>query len=243
MEREVILGEMKRTAEENGGQPLGKGRFERATGIGEYDWLKYWSRFGDLQREAGFEPNRLKAAYDDAYLFEKLIALTREQQRFPTERERKTRARNDYGFPSAGVFRRLGNREQLIARLIAYCEGRLEHSDVVELLKPLVAASSSDSPGHIESNDERASYGFVYLVKGHPGEYKIGRTKLVDRRLSELGATASIEHELVHEIKTDDPSGVEAYWHKRFATKRMRGEWFRLSPTDVKAFRRWRRIY
>jgi len=91
--------------------------------------------------------------------------------------------------------------------------------------------------------DDDAWYGFVYLVKGHPGEYKIGRTTLVDRRLTQLGATASVEHELVHEIKTDDPSGVEAYWHRRFHEKRMRGEWFHLNPRDVGAFKRWRHVY
>ena len=93
-----------------------------------------------------------------------------------------------------------------------------------------------------EAGDEK-SMGFVYLVKGHPGEYKIGRTNLIDRRLSELGATASIEQELIHEIKTDDPAGIESYWHRRFKEKRMKGEWFKLSPTDDKTFKRWKRIY
>jgi hypothetical protein len=41
MQKEEILAEMKRTAEENGGKPLGKGRFETATGIGASDWLRY----------------------------------------------------------------------------------------------------------------------------------------------------------------------------------------------------------
>jgi hypothetical protein len=243
MQRDEILAEIKRTAEENGGKPLGKGRFERATGIGEYDWLKYWSRFGDLQREAGFEPNQLNAAYDDAYLLEKLIALTREQQRFPTERERKTKNRNDHDFPSAGVFRRFGSKEQLIARLVAYCADRSEYADVIKLLEPLIEGSLANGTGDVEPNNEKPSYGFVYLVKGHPGEYKIGRTNLVDRRLSELGATASVEPERIHVITTDDPSGVEAYWHNRFQDKQMRGEWYRLSPADVKAFRRWKKIY
>ena len=66
---------------------------------------------------------------------------------------------------------------------------------------------------------ETDGYGFVYLLQGHPGEYKIGYTKLVDRRVAELGAIASVEPKLMHEIKTDDPSGVEAYWHKRFESK------------------------
>jgi hypothetical protein len=83
--------------------------------------------------------------------------------------------------------------------------------------------------------------GYVYLMKSGR-HYKIGRSSSVGRREWELGIKIPIPPSTIHSIETDDPSGVEAYWHRRFAEKRGEGEWFNLSAADIAAFKRWKKI-
>lgn len=79
----------------------------------------------------------------------------------------------------------------------------------------------------------------MYLLK-HGQHYKIGRTNDTARRRREVSLLLPEELEHVHVIETDDPEGIEAYWHRRFAAKRIRGEWFTLISEDVAAFKRRR---
>ncbi len=52
--KQIILAQIKKTAAENGGVPLGVLRFENATGIKQTEWLgRYWARWSDAVREAG----------------------------------------------------------------------------------------------------------------------------------------------------------------------------------------------
>ena len=105
--REHILSEIERTAEENGGSPLGKARFKEATGIGEADWLgKYWARWGDALVEAGYEPNALQGPRDEDEILVCLARFAEEIGHFPVMSEIRLRARNDPKFPWHNTFRR-----------------------------------------------------------------------------------------------------------------------------------------
>lgn len=241
MTKDEILAQIRRAAADNGGQPLGRDRFQQATGIGEHDWGRYWARFGDAVREAGFEPNKFNPAFEHEHLMESLAAVTRELGRVPTDRELRIRRHQDAAFPSHNTYRRYGGKSGVLGALLTYTEGRAGYEGIADLCR--VALTGRDRTGSRSPEAAgRTEYGFVYLARGHRGEYKIGRTTLVDRRVSELGATGPVALTLVHEIKTDDPVGVEAYWHRRFEQKRMRGEWFSLTASDVTAFKRWKRI-
>src|SRR5947208_873368 len=111
MDKSHILAEIKRTAAENGGAPLGREAFFNATGIRQTDWYgKHWARWGDALKEAGFQPNQLQGPISDDQLLARLAALVRELNHFPTSGEVRLKARSDPSFPSHGTFGRFGSR-------------------------------------------------------------------------------------------------------------------------------------
>lgn len=240
--REDILRAIRSAAIDNGGKPLGRGRFVELTGITEYAITQHWLKYSEALREAGFEPNAFNRALNDDDVVARFVELAENLGHVPTSNELRHARATDPTFPSRGVFDRLGSKRDRIARALAYCRATSSHSAVASVLEAAYAKEAGRGGGDLARAAEDSALGFVYLARGHRGEYKIGRTNLVDRRLVELGAASAVAPVLVHEIKTDDPAGVEAYWHRRFASQRMRGEWFRLTAGDVAAFKRWRRI-
>lgn len=233
MTKEHIMEEIKRTAKANEGLPLGRMRFFKETGIKESDWIgKFWIRWSDAVQEAGFEPNEKQGAFEEHTLLERLIELVRDIGHFPVAAELRMKAHKDHTFPNPKTFRRFGRKAQMIARIRQYCEGRSGYEDVFALC-PLVSNRETDS----EPEKQVEQFGFVYLLKSGR-YYKIGHSNAVGRRERELAILLPDPTNTVHSIKTDDPAGIEDYWHKRFAAKRKNGEWFELEPSDVKAFRR-----
>lgn len=88
IKKEHILNEIKRTARENGSQPLGQGRFENETGIKQTDWAgKFWVRWSEALTEAGFIPNKMQEAFDEDFLINKLVNFILEIKKFPTKYE------------------------------------------------------------------------------------------------------------------------------------------------------------
>lgn len=235
MDKAHILSEIKRTADENDGKPLGAGRFQNATGIRKSDWeSKYWARWGDALSEAGYEPNPIQSAYDDAYLLEMLVSLIQELGSFPTVREFRIKAHSDETFPSYSVFARFvpgkGRKAELARKVFNYAQRKGGLADVVAICQPLCKATDP-------IDDHSEQWGYVYLIKSGRN-YKIGKSSDPERRAGEVELLLPDKTTLVHKIKTDDPSGIEAYWHRRFAPKRKRGEWFSLASGDVAAFKR-----
>jgi Meiotically up-regulated gene 113 len=236
--KEEIIKEIKRTAEENGGSPLGAARFQRETGISSYEWGKHWARFGDVLIAAGFRPNQFAKAYPDEFLVEKIIGLARKNGKFPTFRDLLVARQHDRTVPDQSAFQRFGSKHEIAQKVSAYCKAHSGYEDVLALCEPILAAPQ---PKEIDDNTADAM-GEVYLIKSGR-YYKIGKTIDPVRRGGELRIQLPDKIALIHSIKTDDPYGVEAYWHKRLESKCKNGEWFDLTSRDLKAFKRWKKIF
>jgi hypothetical protein len=235
MTKNHILSEIRRTAAENGGVPLGKDRFSAATGIRTADWHgKYWARWGDAIREAGFQPNQLSSALPEDYLLKKLADLTRELGHFPVYAEMRLKARSDPGFPSHTTIAHLGAKPSLAAKLRAFCIAQGQND--IAALCAVITEPASEPEQEIEAASN-IMYGFVYLMKSGR-YYKIERTDALGRREWELKIAVPDKVQTIYSIRTDDPKGIEKYWHERFKERHKNGEWFELSAQDVAAFKR-----
>ena len=234
MEKEQILAEIRRTAAANSGAALGKTRFAAETGIRETDWRgRYWARWSDALAEAGFGPNEYQAAIPEQTLLASLADEILHLGKMPTSAELALRRRVDASFPSPKVFDRLGPKAGWARRV---ADAFPDRPDVLAILTPLLAEPATDD----EPDDGMAgkqSDGFVYLLKSGR-HYKIGYTFDVGRRRYDLAIQLPEAVEEVHAIRTDDPVGIERYWHERFASRRKNGEWFDLTRADITAFKR-----
>jgi hypothetical protein len=122
---------------------------------------------------------------------------------------------------------------QLPSKYIQWAIDKPEWQDTVRILENKIETQQSEPP------QADIQFGYVYLMKSGR-YYKLGRSSYVEKRNYEIGLKLPEKLKVIHKIKTDDPSGIEAYWHNRFQEKRKRGEWFELSSNDVKAFKRWK---
>lgn len=235
MDKHHILSEIARTAAGNGGVALGRERFFQETGIKSSDWIgRFWARWSDAVKEAGSIPNQFRAPLEEEVLFESYISLVREIGHLPVVNELKLKATQSPGFPSHNTFRRFGNKKEQIGKLVEYCKARPGYEDVLELAG---SQNLETERSTVEGRLPELPIGFVYLLRASR-HFKIGRSSSFERRERELSIQLPEKAVTVHVIRTDDPVGIELYWHRRFESKRKNGEWFELNAQDVQAFKR-----
>ncbi|MDD5544603.1 MAG: GIY-YIG nuclease family protein [Acidobacteriia bacterium] len=217
---------------EHGGRLIGERVFIRETGISNYHWHGgFWRSWSAFQEAAGYSPNDQTQKIPDEVLLRRFAELALERNEPPIEADLNLKRKQDPSFPNKLAFRRWGNRDALLDAVALYCEGKEEFAPVLELLRQGSSRRLDLRLGSLRVN------GFVYLLRSGKN-YKIGRTNAAGRRLRELAIQLPQKPDTVHVIETDDPEGIEQYWHRRFAEKRQGGEWFVLNADDVQAFKR-----
>ncbi|QXX75940.1 GIY-YIG nuclease family protein [Methylovirgula sp. HY1] len=141
-------------------------------------------------------------------------------------------------FPGHQPITKLGTLAERIELVRQYATDDAEYSDILEILPPAQGVESGEAAAE-PAGALKNGYVYMGLLKiGSEKRYKIGKTNLVERRKDQLSIQLPEDLEMVHAINTDDAYGIEAYWHRRFAAKKTKGEWFSLSRDDVQAFKR-----
>ncbi len=203
--------------------------FEKETGIRMQEWYGvHFRSWGDALTEAGFEPNEKQGRLSSEMILRKFAEAVRHFGRIPANVDIRMYSRERNDFPGhTTFFNHFGNKTNLLAALRDWVRKNDEFSDLVALL-PDPKRTESPSP---------PTEGFVYLLKSG-SYYKIGRSKEIERKMKKIRVSLPEEVSLEHVIRSDDPPGIEAYWHRRFSERRARGEWFQLTVADLRAFKR-----
>lgn len=184
---------------------------------------------GDALTEAGLTPNPKNGKLDEEFVLTKIAAACRHYGKMPAFMEFRLYKKIDDDFPNEKtLLNYFGGKDNLVQRVGAWARTREEYKDVAAMIPNVLAPSDPQ---------KKVKEGLVYLIKSG-AHYKIGRSDELERRVKEIRVALPETATLVHSIRTDDPAGIEAYWHRRFADHRANGEWFKLTHADVVAFKR-----
>jgi hypothetical protein len=75
---------------------------------------------------------------------------------------------------------------------------------------------------------------YVYIIGGVGSSLvKIGITKQLSQRLFSLNTSSPIELFFVFHFLSENAMKTEKELHKKFSTKRVKGEWFALTEQDI----------
>ncbi len=93
-------------------------------------------------------------------------------------------------------------------------------------IKPLRQPTVSQEKSYI------ATAGYIYVLQSEYG-YKIGKTVNLKDRMRLFGVKLPFKFELIITGLVDNYSKTEAELHRQYAEKRLEGEWFDLTASDL----------
>lgn len=82
--------------------------------------------------------------------------------------------------------------------------------------------------------DKKKNDGYVYIIVGENGRFKIGASKRPEARVSELRRSSCEDHQLIITITSDDMYDLEKHLHDRYSKNRCHSEWFALSKHELR---------
>lgn len=209
--------------------------FLSATGISQKQILgRYWATWNEALGEAGvtsipfFRPKA-----DENSALDAVARLLERLKKWPTQNELRLEKNRDHSFPSLDVLSRVGKNTSLASRLVTYCAEHPHLSTAARIATERMEVERRETP----ALGRAPISGYVYMMRSGR-RYKIGHTTSPARRHREVRLDLPDPTNVVHTIPTDDPVGIEAYWHRRFSDKRIRDtEFFTLDSIDVAAFK------
>lgn len=196
---------------------------------------KFWAKWNDAITEAGLQTMEFcNPRMEKETVLEAFAQLIETLKKWPTQTELLLERSRNESFPSLKVVRRVRNMPDFVSRLSEYCTADENLSIAAKIAAERMEAEQVEPrlDGHAPIN------GYVYIMRSGR-RYKIGRTTSPSRRHREVRLDLPDPTTLIHTIPTDDPAGIESYWHLRFSSKRVRDtEFFTLDASDVAAFER-----
>ena len=233
--KEHILAEIRRIAKERGGH-VSLRAFLGATGISQKQVLgRYWATWNEALGDAGVASlSFFRPKVDENSVLDAVAQFVERLKKWPTQNELRLERNRNRSFPSLDVLSRVSKETSLASRLVSYCAETPHLSTAARIATERMEAEREETPvlGRAPIS------GYVYMMRSGR-RYKIGHTTSPARRHREVRLDLPDPTNVVHTIPTDDPAGIEAYWHRRFDGKRVRDtEFFTLDSSDVAAFKR-----
>jgi len=236
MTKDEIVKRIRELAAERGGH-VGFDVFVSETDIKD-KWLRrqeWWTGWNNLLSEIGLETREFSVPRTpDSRIAEAVAMVIERDERWPTEDDLVRERKRDPSFPSLGVIRRLRKSGALAKLIVALGETSEQFFKASMIAKKHLPSEVDD----IDAQPNDRVKGYVYMLRSGRS-YKIGKSNDPSRRYREVRLELPDETHQVHTIPTDDPTGIEVYWRRRFAEKQIRNtEFFTLDANDVQAFKR-----
>jgi hypothetical protein len=237
MTKDDVMHRIQELAAERGGHVSFR-VFVSETGINDQLLRRqeWWTGWNNLLAEMGIETRQFAVKRTPVQrIVEAVAGLIEKEGRWPTDDELSRERKRDPEFPSRAVIRPVRKSGDLAKFIVALGEKPGHFAKAVQIARGHLP--DKESAGVDVGPNERVK-GYVYMLRSGR-RFKIGKSSDPSRRYREISLQLPDETHQVHTIPTDDPTGIEEYWMKRYGEKRVRNtEFFTLDATDVQAFKR-----